>query len=201
MDSRGSRVALAVVGVLVVAGLIWWVLARAEDVPQTGVPATPAETVARGDEELPFDDPIEEPTLDDEFGEPPADDGEFVLGEGQRWPVVSDAAIEASDQAFELAVAGGGRLLVLVDCDSPAFGMSIAVAAVGLPADTDVLGLLSPEADARPGLVTDPSGNGFGAVTLDLPEATYRLTFDTLGNASVTLQGCPGFFTDTTVAG
>jgi hypothetical protein len=199
MNTLGARIAVAVVAFVVLVGFVWWAFTRGGDPPDltaTGTTVAPVPSVDRGDEELPFDDPVDEPDLPEDPGDPPPEQET-----SQRWPMVSDAAIASADQSIELSVPGGGRVLVLVDCDSPAFGMGIGVAGVGLAPDSDVVGLLSPETTLLPGIMTDPSGNGFRVITVPLPSPSYRLTFPSLGNLSTSFDGCPEYYTDTTTPG
>lgn len=191
LDSTRSRLMVGALAVVVVIGFVVWVVVRGEEVPDVREPPTPPGATITSDDEPPFDDPIDEPSLDDETSDPPPDEGFLTVDEQQRWPSVSDAAIAAAEQAFELDVPAGGRLLVLVACESQAFGTSIVVNGVGLPSNEDIVGLLSPEADRQPGFMTDPAGNGFHVTVLSLPEPSYTLTFPTLDNLSLSFLGCP----------
>lgn len=191
MTTWRARIILGAVVVVVLCFFFWWAFTRGEDPLEEGFvdPTIPSGTLPRDQEEPPFDDPIDEPELEEDPGDPPSED--IGQTEQPRWPMVSDEVIAQAGQSFELAVAGGGRVLVLVTCDSPELGTSIAVAAVGLDPDADVVGLLSPPTDLQPGLMTDADGNGFKITVVDLPEPSYTLTFDTLGNLSVSFAGCP----------
>lgn len=190
MTTWRSRIILGAVVVMVLTFFVWWVVTRGEDPMEEGFvdPTVAAGSLPRDQEEPPFDDPIEEPELEEDPGDPPSEDiGQVEL---PRWPMVSDAAIADADQSFELDVPGGGRMLVLVQCESPELGTSIALAVVGLAPNQDVIGLLSPAAELAPGLVTDADGNGFRVTVLELPEPSYALTFADLGNLSVSFAGC-----------
>lgn len=188
MDSRSARITVAIIAALVLAGFVWWSFARGGDPPDLASSATTTSVItsAEGDEDAAADNSLDDAVVEVDPGDPPPQQETT-----QRWPMVSDAAVASADQSIELTAPGGGRVLVLVDCDSVAFGMGIGVAAVGLPPDTDVVALTSPELDPAPGLMTDPSGNGFRAVTVPLPAASYRLTFPALDNLSTTVTGCP----------